>query len=90
MIIELLVNVLVGFFTFVLGLFPEGSLPTFLGNQQYLQDIWNMAAGLGAWVPWSLFGTVAAFVLGSVAIGFGIKVVRLVASYFLAGGGSAG
>jgi hypothetical protein len=89
-ITEGLFSVFSGFVRFMIGLLPSGSLPEWVDDGAvHLREVWALGAGLGAWVPWSLFGTVAAAVMGCVVIGFGIKVARIVASFFTAGGGSA-
>lgn len=76
---------------FVLGLLPTVSPPSWLTDGSgYLATIWGYGAGLGAWIPWSLVGVVFAAVLVCIGIGFGIKVVRIVASFATIGGGSAG
>lgn len=58
----------------------DGAMQTFVG---YFAD-------MGHWMPVNLMVTVFLAVLGSVVIGFGIKVVRIVLSFATAGGGSAG
>lgn len=91
MIAEGLIVVGVGFVNFFLGLLPKTSAPAWLDNGTgYLATVWGYASGLGAWIPWSLVGTVLTAVLLCVVLGFGIKVARIVASYFTLGGGSAG
>lgn len=89
MIVELLVQVFTSFVTFVLGMLPTVTLPAWLGEDSYLSEVWSYGAGLGAWIPFALFGQVAAVVMSCVLIGFTIKIVRIVASFFTAGGGSA-
>lgn len=90
MIVEALVDVLFGIVEFVIGLIPTTAAPVWIADASgYLETLWGYGAGLGAWVPWSLVGTVFASVLSCVAIGLVIKLVRIVASFFTAGGGSA-
>lgn len=90
MIAEGLVNMFTGFVKFVLGAFPTSGAPAWLENTSaQLQTVWTYGSGLGAWVPWSFVGTVLGAVLTCTVIGFGIKVARIVASFFTAGGGSA-
>lgn len=90
MIFEGIVDVFVGFVNFVLGLLPDAPPPSwFTDADGYLRNTIDAASGLGAWIPWQLVTTVVGSVLACVAIGFGIKLVRIVASFFTAGGGSA-
>jgi len=44
---------------------------------------------MGVWFPSTLVITVLTGVLALWLVGFGIKIVRIVASFFTAGGGSA-
>ena len=55
-----------------------------------IAEVVEQAAGLGAWIPWSTVGTVSASVVLCMGIGLTIKLVRIVASFFTAGGGAAG
>lgn len=90
MIGEGLINAFTAFVKFVLGLFPDGAPPAWMSQgTAALSTVWSYAAGLGAWVPWSFAGTVIGAIVASVGIGFAIKIVRIVASFFTAGGGSA-
>jgi hypothetical protein len=45
--------------------------------------------GLGAWLPFPVLRTVLAAVFALLAISLAVKVVRIVASFLTAGGGSA-
>lgn len=90
MIVEAVVTVFVGLVNFITGLLPSMDPPAWLSSGDGLMGtVWGYGAGLGAWVPWSLAGTVLASALACAASGFVIKVVRIVASFFTAGGGSA-
>lgn len=90
MIVEALFAVGVGFINFFLGLLPTADPPSFvLGMTGWLDTVWDYASGLGAWIPYTVLGDVVVAVLASVGIGFAIKIARIVASFFTAGGGSA-
>lgn len=74
----------------IVGLLPTDDPPEWLDDGAgYVSTVLAKGAGLGAWIPFQLAGTVLAAVLACVAIGFTIKLVRIVASFFTAGGGSA-
>lgn len=76
--------------TFGIGLFPTAGPPSWFGDANgYIQQVLGYGSGLGAWIPWGYAGTVVAAVLSFWLVGFGIKVLRIVLSFFLAGGGSA-
>lgn len=90
MISELLLGFASNLITFTLGLLPTAGPPGWMvdGGAE-LDTALAYGAGLGAWIPWSLIGTVLAAIFASLLIGFGIKLVRVVASFFLGGGGGA-
>jgi hypothetical protein len=90
MITEAILGLFIGLFSLVLSLLPTRPAPGWLDDGAgYLSSIWTAGAGLGAWIPWTLVGTVFSAILACVVIGFTIKIVRIVASFFTAGGGSA-
>lgn len=90
MIFEAVVGFFVALVDFFLGLLPSSTPPEwFLTAGDAVSDVLAHAAGLGAWLPLPLAVTVFGALLASVLVGFGIKVVRIVASFFTAGGGSA-
>lgn len=91
MITELLVRALTGLVRGVLAVLPDDAPPSwFLDAGNQWSNLMNQVSGLSYWLPVTLAVQVTAAILGCVVIGFTIKVVRLVASYFTAGGGSAG
>lgn len=90
MIIEALLSFVFGLVGLVIGLFPSGNPPAWLADGGgYLAQLVGYAAGLGAWIPFGLAGTVVTALLVCVGLGFVIFVVRMVVSFFTGGGGSA-
>jgi len=90
MIADAVISVFVWIIKAVVGLLPTGAAPAWLDDGAgYMAEIFGLVSGLGAWVPVSLAVTVVAAVLACVVIGFLIKVIRIVASFLTAGGGSA-
>jgi hypothetical protein len=89
-IIEAIVSLLAGFFTWVGGLFGEFNLPGWFSDlddgMDYLAD---QTAGFNNWVPMVTMVNCMNLVMAAVGIGLVIKLVRIVASFFTAGGGSA-
>lgn len=74
----------------LLGALPEIPVPDWLVSiSASAADIAAMGAGLGAWIPARLIVAVALTLLAAWLIGFGIKAVRIVASFLTLGGGSA-
>jgi hypothetical protein len=90
MIAEALIRIGVGFVNFILGLLPDAGPPAWMQDGGVLSSIWQYGAGLGAWIPWPIVGTVLAAVFACMVAGFVIKVVRIIASFATVGGGSAG
>lgn len=77
--------------TTVTSWFPDSEPPAWLDN------IANMGAvlgdgvnSMGAWLPISLGFQIVQAAVVCIGVGLLIKGVRIVASFFLAGGGSAG
>jgi hypothetical protein len=90
MITRLLLDFFAGLVGFATGLLPTVAPPAWIADGSgYLRTIFEAGHGLGAWVPWSVVTAVVAVVLACLAVSFGIKVVRIVASFLTAGGGSA-
>jgi len=91
MIGEALIRFFTSFVNFFIDLLPTTDAPSWLTSaSSYLTVVWSYGAGLGAWIPWPIVGTVVASVLVCVGIGFAIKVARIVASFMTLGGGGAG
>lgn len=90
MIFEAIAGFFVSLIEAVVNLLPTGNPPGWLqGWGAKVSDVLGYAAGLGAWIPLSLSVTVITALLACIVLGFVIKVVRIVASFFTAGGGSA-
>lgn len=75
----------------VVGWMPDSEPPEWLGN------IANMGAvlgdgvnSMGAWLPIALGFQIVQAAVVCLGVGLLIKVVRILASFFTAGGGSAG
>lgn len=90
MIFEAIVSAVVALLTFLAGLLGDLPAPDWLTSLSGpLGELVALGDGMGAWVPWSLARTIFLAVLASMAVGLGIKLVRIVASFLTAGGGSA-
>jgi hypothetical protein len=91
MIVDGIVTVLAGLLSFVGGLFGSIPVPGFIDSiDSGLVEVSGYAGGMGHLIPFGDAVSAATFVIGCMAVGFGIKVVRIVLSLFTAGGGSAG
>lgn len=90
MIIEGIVRMLTTLVKGVLDLLPSSNPPGwFMSAGDAWSGLMAQVGLLGTWMPVTLATNVTAAILGSMGVGFAIKVVRLVVSYFTAGGGSA-
>jgi hypothetical protein len=69
---------------------PQGVSDMTSGFATNIASLVGMAASIGSWVPWGSFAAALTFAGTSVGLAFMIKLGRIVASFFTAGGGSAG
>lgn len=90
MIVEWFLSVVVSIWEALTGALPSFDPPAWLTDSDGLvTDILGYTTSMGAWVPMDVGLTVFAAILLCMVIGFGIKIVRIVASFLTAGGGSA-
>lgn len=90
MIFDLVVSVLAGVVAWLATLFGSLTLPSWwLDVRGQIQQLSDQAAGFGAFVPMGTVVAAAGFVVACLAAAMVIKLVRIVASFITAGGGSA-
>ncbi len=90
MIVELIVGLIAGLLEFIGGLFGSWSMPAWWSEvDNSLDFISDQAAGFGQWIPFSAVVQALNLVVVAVGLALVIKLVRIVASFFTAGGGSA-
>lgn len=90
MITEWVIGVLVGAVHGLLGTLPVMTPPAWLtGAAGNASTVMGTVNGMGTWMPWPILLTVSAACLTTWLVGFGIKVVRIIASFVTLGGGSA-
>jgi hypothetical protein len=91
MILKWIFQALGALVEFVSGLFAfVPSPPTFFTDiAGYVDDVAGFMAGTSAWLPWQLLMSVLALWAISATTAVTIRIVRIVASFFTAGGGSA-
>ena len=91
MITGTLLSIGSSFIHWLLGLLPVITVPSWLtGSNSAMTTVFTDAGLMGVWFPAGLLISVLAGLLLILTVGFGIKVARMVASFFTAGGGSAG
>jgi hypothetical protein len=90
-IVELIVQAVAGLVVFIVGLFPTVPPAGWLTNgiTDAVAMVGPHLAGFGAWVPFTAAGQAVGFVVAALAVAVLVKLVRIVASFFTAGGGSA-
>jgi hypothetical protein len=89
MLIQLLLEVIVGLIELLIGALPALSVPAWLvGAGPMVSDLVSRTGAFSHWVPIGLLLTVASAVLACIAAGFAIRSVRMVLSFFTGGGGS--
>lgn len=91
MIFDAIIAVFVGLLKAIAALIPKADVPAwFTSASGTLSDWLGYASSVGVWVPIPLMLTVMSAILVSIVTGFVIRLVRVIASFFTAGGGSAG
>jgi len=89
-IFEAIVTAVCGFLSFIGSAMPTIELPAWVSDLAGLvSQISGWAAPLGNWLPFGAMGTALQFVLVCLVIAFLVKLVRIIASFMTAGGGSA-
>lgn len=79
MITESFLDIWFGFCSWVIDMFPTDPPPDFLtGMGGFITDLFNGAAGLGAWFPFDFFGFVAFTVVTLWLVFWAIKGLRWV------------
>jgi len=87
---ELIVKAFMALVRAIIGLLPTVGPPAWVDDGAgYLNTALGYGSGLGGWISFPIAGVVLLALLGCLVVGFTIKVVRIVASFFTAGGGSA-
>lgn len=89
MITDAIIGFLTGVAEFILDLLPDVQVPTWMSADGPMGTVFGYAGSMGAWFPVSLAAVVLSGLLVCWGVAFGIKIVRIVASFFTAGGGSA-
>lgn len=90
MIVEGFLTVLAEVIGFIGGLFPAIDAPAFLGSiTSGVNTVVGHMAPLGVWLPFGAAGTAVQFVIAAAGVALVVKLIRVVASFFTAGGGSA-
>ena len=89
--IQWVFDLLAALINFFLSLFPDMPPIQSLAAQiaSGVSTISSYASKVGEFVPWSLVTGCMATIFAALIVGFIIKVVRIVASFLTAGGGSA-
>lgn len=91
MILELIVDAIAAVVAGIGGLFGEFTMPAWWSDlESALGVVGTAAAGFGDWVPVGTAVQAAMFVCSMLTLGLAIRLIRIVASFLTAGGGSAG
>lgn len=90
MVTERLIDLVAGFASFVIGLVPAPGVPAFFTDAtNAASSVGDLFASVSVWFPLGLVAAVLTAWALTWGVGVSIKVVRIVASFFTAGGGSA-
>lgn len=89
MIVELIVGVVTGVLSWLLGLFSF-SMPAWFDTSVTTLAGWiGQGRQFGAWLPMQAFSDVVTLLLAAYALSWAIRLGRIVLSAFTGGGGSA-
>lgn len=79
------------FWDWLISHLPAMPVPSWFATaHDSIAGVVSHIGGLGRWFPFGVLGTVLATFFLILAAGVAVKVVRIIASFFTAGGGSAG
>jgi uncharacterized membrane protein YccF (DUF307 family) len=90
MITEFFIWIAGGLVGSVAALFPTSDASaTTTAAMSGVGTVMGYASGFGIWLPFGVMASCAAVVVGVLAVGLTIRLVRIVASFLSGGGGSA-
>lgn len=89
MIVEWLLDLVVGIVEWFLGLFDEFDMPTeALSPMSGLSQLAGAVTGMGVWVPWAAIAISVGVVIGFWSVMMFVKIVRQVAAHVPMFGGA--
>lgn len=90
MVTESLLTLIASFVVWIIEGVPAPEPPEWFGSAaQGIEDIDALLSDMSPWIPVGLIGLILTAWAATLATGIGLKLVRIVASFFTAGGGSA-
>ena len=90
MITELFLSAIFAAVEFMGGLLPSIETPTWIADiSDGVATVTGAMAPLGVWLPFGAAGNALVLVIAAVVVAVVVKLVRIVASFLTAGGGSA-
>jgi hypothetical protein len=90
MVTDAIISALTAVVHLILSALPTVTVPGWMSDNGAIGTVFQDAGSMGVWFPVPLAVTVVGAVLAAWAVGWGIKLARIIASYLTAGGGSAG
>lgn len=76
--------------SWLLGLIPSWTPPSWLGDLvTFMGGVVSNALQLGNWIPWPLVGAAFLIVWTATGVALAVRIGRIVASFLTAGGGGA-
>jgi hypothetical protein len=90
MIIDSIVNIIVSFLSWIIDGLPSTDQPSwFTDALGVAESVFGFANSMSVWFPVNLVLLVVSSLIAVNLVSFGIKIVRIIASYLTLGGGSA-
>jgi hypothetical protein len=95
-IVSLFTGALSSVLSFVVGLFPSWSYPSWLDGSStasgtlggYAHSIGSAMGDFSAWIPLGVVGPALTAIVAALAVSLGVRVIRMVASFLTGGGGA--
>jgi hypothetical protein len=90
-IVKWLLDMVAGFVTFIIGLFPTVTVPEWMSTTVpgAIASVNAYLLNVSVWLPFDHATTALGLVLVALAAAVTIKLIRVTASFFTGGGGSA-
>jgi hypothetical protein len=96
-IVTWLTGALTSVLSFVVGLFPTWTYPSWLSGSSttagtlggYAHAIGGAMGDFSAWIPLSVVGPCLAAVLAALGVSLAVRVIRMIASFLTGGGGGS-
>lgn len=88
MILEYLLDLVLGIVEWFLGLFDDLDIPSWLSPSGQIQSFISNFASVGVWIPWTVMASVVTAVVATYSITFVVKLVKQILAHVPGFGGA--